>query len=305
MQPFTKRGTLWVQSETILVIVRRVLCRTKRIGKHILHCCPRLILTCFVINANRKFDLQHIKNITDRRMNIMKKRGILAVLCMLLMLTACADRGARITDGDSDSGVTTIPQNAATNMSTTVTSGDSDSGRTVATSATSVSASQDAVYFNEKIVTATSGRRLVDPVVVDEMEFLSQYDVDFSEWLNAGTYSIRYILEYELDRETMKPNLSKLSNGRVSVVKGDEVVFSVYISKKNYIREHVIETSDVRVSQISGREVQLFSLSNHLSSWLYSEFAVGDCYVSYSAYETTKENMVAAVKSLLDNPLSA
>lgn len=207
----------------------------------------------------------------------MKKTVFFVIICLLLSLTACANRDASSIDGDADNGQTTT------------------------TSASTHSAHQDVIYFNKGVVSATVGRRLVDPVEVSESAFRAQYDVDFSVWKNEDIDRIKYILNYELDTETNKPDLSKLSDGRVSVISDDKVVLYAYISKTGYLREHIFETSDQKASQISDRDVWLFSLSNHLQSWKYSEFTIGDYYISYSALVGTEEDMVLSIKALLDN----
>ncbi len=158
----------------------------------------------------------------------------------------------------------------------------------------------NSVIFNEIESYTTIGSRLVEPVIVTETDFRLEYDIDFTHLLGDAKYDIIYRLDYHLEEETLKPDLSKLSNGVVTVLENDKVIFVVYVSNDSPIANYVVDKADLKDSKINGCNVRLFDLlSSHHSSLLYGEFKLEDCYITCSMYDKTEKDMLSFVETLI------
>lgn len=159
----------------------------------------------------------------------------------------------------------------------------------------------DIVVFNEIDSYVSAGRRLVEPVVVTEPDFISIYSVGLKELSEKWKYEFTYRLEYELDMETNMPDLNSLSNGVVTVEENGDVIFVMYVSMASPVSSYVIEQGDIEVSQINGCKLQLFDLSRDNSTLLYGEFKLGDYYITCSMYGKTNADMISFVETIIES----
>ena len=158
---------------------------------------------------------------------------------------------------------------------------------------------KNSIYFNYAEEYIKSERGLVESVIVTQTDFRSKYDVDFTHLVESTKYDITYQLEYCLDAETLKTDLSQLYGGIVTISHNDKVIFVVRISKGSPIVSYVVDRTNVEESEINGCRVILFDLSGDNSSLLYGEFKSGDYYVICSMYEKNRTDMVRFIKTIM------
>lgn len=153
----------------------------------------------------------------------------------------------------------------------------------------------DRVCFNTAMVTAKGCMRLVSSVAVTETEFAEQYPLNFP---SDADYDILYRFQYHLDTETATPDLSRLSNGWMTLTKGEEIFFSVLVSDRSFLSDYAIAANETTPSSIGGCEVTLYRLSGWFDPFLYGEFRLGDLYVTCEMNGEDQSAMVELVQAL-------
>lgn len=156
------------------------------------------------------------------------------------------------------------------------------------------------IYFNKSDNFETSGARLVEPIIVTENEFLSNYDINLSGLTQNTNQKIQYRLEYTLDADTVQADLNALSNGVVTITENDVVIFVMYVSNVTPIISYAVENDSIQTSRINNIEARLFDLSKENDSILYGEFKLNEYFITCSMYNKTQSEMV----SLLTNVMS-
>ncbi len=150
-----------------------------------------------------------------------------------------------------------------------------------------------------------SGARLVEPVVVNETDFLSKYNIDIDSLTSDTNYSIQYRLDYKLDRESLKADLTSLINGAITVTENGNVIFVMYISDSQPIVHYNIDSENIKKSVINSIETQLYDLSNNETDLFYGEFELNGYYVTCSMYDKTKNDMIDFLTKLSSDNLLA
>lgn len=95
--------------------------------------------------------------------------------------------------------------------------------------------------------------------------------------------------------------MSKLSNGWITIFDNDKLMFSMYISSKEYISEYLFNVVDLRVSQLNGCSAQLLDVSHRNSSFLYSKIKTDNYYITCSLHNKTQAETIRFLETLLDN----
>lgn len=163
----------------------------------------------------------------------------------------------------------------------------------------------DKVYFNRAENYINSGARLVEPVVINKTDFLSKYNIDLDSLTSDKNYSIQYRLDYKLDRESLKADLSSLINGAITVTENGNVIFVMYLSYTQPIAHYNIDSENIKNSLINNIETQLYDLSNNETDLFYGEFELNGYYITCSMYDKTKNDMIDFLTKLSSDNLLA
>lgn len=165
--------------------------------------------------------------------------------------------------------------------------------------------SDNKIYFNKSNEYINSGARLVEPVVVDENDFLTKYNINVAGLTTDTNYNIRYRLDYKLDKEAIKADLTALINSVVTITENDKVIFVMYISDTEPIAQYVIDSDNTKTSLINGIETRLFDLSNNETDLFYGEFELNGYYITCSMYDKTENDMIDFLTKLSSDNLLA
>lgn len=269
----------------------------------------------------------------------MKQICLFIVLCLLFTLTSCSSVDKSSPDSSVSSGIrdntiknsttasttdnietSNTTANATDNIETSNTIADAtDNTETTGTSASTTDATcttttdhtgtttatdsvdDGSIFFNDATESATTGKRLVEPFRVTETEFRSHYDISLSH-INSNQYEIRYILEYVWDSKTNQADMSKLSNGWISVYDNHKLVFSMYISNKGYISKYLFKPVELKNSRLNGYSARFFDVSSPWrSSFLYGEIQTNNYFITCSMHDKTQAEMVQFLETLLEN----
>lgn len=155
------------------------------------------------------------------------------------------------------------------------------------------------VFYNQCDDYVKSGARLVDRVFVSEKEFCANYDVDVKNLSATTNFKVEFALEYVLDLKTVQADLSKLSNGVITVSENENVVFVMYISSDKSIAMYGVNCDTVIKSSFGTIEAELYDLSKDKKSLLYGSFNLGDYYITCSMYNKSEADFTKMIKDFI------
>ena len=142
---------------------------------------------------------------------------------------------------------------------------------------------------------------MTDPVFVTESAFYDIYAIQLTDILAKDVYTIKYVLEYTLDTETIQPDLSKLEYGWVSVRKGNSTVIALTISPDTYVSSRVPSADKIVTSHINNTQVILYDVGGYWGPFLQAKMRVGDWYITCTMKDSTKEEMVIFLSDLIES----
>lgn len=157
------------------------------------------------------------------------------------------------------------------------------------------------IIYNQCADYVVSGARLVDPVLVMENEFCEEYDINIHDILANSDSEVQFRLEYTLDQNTNQADLSKLSNGVITVSKSGSVVFVMYISEIKPVETYVINSNKIDKSSIGNIDAELFNLSKETNSLLYGKFKCENYFITCSMYNSTEDEMTTLLRNFISN----
>ena len=155
-------------------------------------------------------------------------------------------------------------------------------------------------YFNPAERCVEVGKGLTDPVFVTESAFYDIYAIQLTDILAKDVYTIKYVLEYALDTETIQPDLSKLEYGWVSVRKENSVVIVLTVSPDTYVSSRVPSANEIVTSHINNTQVILYDVGGFWGPFLQAKMRVGDWYITCTMKDSTQEEMVTFLDDLIE-----
>lgn len=164
--------------------------------------------------------------------------------------------------------------------------------------------SGDRILLNSIGDFLTSGARLVNPVEVSESEFYAEYPLNLTAYLGDTAYDVTYRLQYPLlDYSTGATDFSRLSSGWISILRDDQVLFSVYVATDRYVSDlGYTQPDEIQNSVVGGCDVLLFEgLLRGQTPCLYGKFQLNGLYVTFDTTLGTQEETVALIQSLVQN----
>lgn len=162
----------------------------------------------------------------------------------------------------------------------------------------------ETIIFNKCDDYYVVGRHLVDPVLVTENEFCDRYDIDINSITESYNSEVQFCLEYILDQNTLKPDLSKLSNGVITVSESGSVVFVMCISEIQPVEYYTVNCQDIEKSSVENVDVELFNLSKESSALLYGKFTYDKYFITCYMYTEAEGKFAEILSSFVANNTS-
>ena len=148
----------------------------------------------------------------------------------------------------------------------------------------------------------SAGKRLVDPVFVNDYEFFSIYpDPEFESLLHdmyykgggwSGTREVRYRFDYALDPDTGELDLSKPVDGVITYLRDGKVAQVLCMAENNAVIDYVFDCDSVVVENFDGVDVTLYDLSKDGQPRYYAVFQIGKYYITYTKQEGEQYDMI-------------
>ena len=151
----------------------------------------------------------------------------------------------------------------------------------------------------------SAGKRLVDPVFVNDYEFFSIYpDREFESLLHdmyykgggwRGTREVRYRFDYALDPDTGELDLSKPVDGVITYLRDGKVAQVLCMSENNAVIDYVFDCDSAVIANFDGVDVELYDLSKDGQPRYYAVFQIGKYYITYTRKEGEPYDMIVCM----------